>query len=410
MNSDRGKTIWKRVRFWGGVFLIIVVGIALLFWHSYRKSLGPPPTPPGKSPEFDQHLADIDEKWLFLFEVDDELVLSNIYGNDDTKLATSLSGGLVDRRIVRAVGFSSPEGNLVAVLSRAVATKGSGVFYPYVLSLVDRRKGESETVNLPGRQYEFWEPFDIFWLSNKSFITRVASRITPGSGARFRDVRFDYLRLDIDGSPTWREVHVPTSRQGPFSPGTGGSGSEKSGNVLVTSDSFPLAYFNTDSLTLVLCLYGVDGTATFCAYDEDGMRQATPEEKARFVSGSELPGPFEEFRSRDVPQVRTSKHEKDDSFRRLLMRFGLASEERWEFRLDGEIVRLAQGPHGPTREPYVNPTWDEELGLFVWRETDPRKNPLCYYMDTEGHYRLWHKGRYLGKFRRRQGQSEEAEE
>ena len=44
MISDRRKRIWKRVRLWGGMVLLVVVGIGLLCWHSYRKAMGLPPT------------------------------------------------------------------------------------------------------------------------------------------------------------------------------------------------------------------------------------------------------------------------------------------------------------------------------------------------------------------------------
>lgn len=53
MSSESRKRIWKRVRFWGGMVLL-VVGIGVLLYVTYRKSLGPPPkwiTPTGKAPE-----------------------------------------------------------------------------------------------------------------------------------------------------------------------------------------------------------------------------------------------------------------------------------------------------------------------------------------------------------------------
>jgi hypothetical protein len=52
MASPR-QAIWKRVRCWSGMVLVVVVGIGGLLYWSYRRSLGPPPTPPAKSREFD---------------------------------------------------------------------------------------------------------------------------------------------------------------------------------------------------------------------------------------------------------------------------------------------------------------------------------------------------------------------
>ncbi len=70
------------MRFWGGIFLLVVVGIGVLFWRSYRKAMGPPPTRPGKSPEFDKHLAEINDKWLFLFYEDEKILVDSIHGNE----------------------------------------------------------------------------------------------------------------------------------------------------------------------------------------------------------------------------------------------------------------------------------------------------------------------------------------
>ena len=95
MKSDRRKRIWKGLGFWGSFFLFVLVGIGVLFWHSYRKSLGPPPTPPGKSPEFDKHLADIDEKWLFVFNDDGRIVVTDIYGRSERELTITGTGASV---------------------------------------------------------------------------------------------------------------------------------------------------------------------------------------------------------------------------------------------------------------------------------------------------------------------------
>ena len=82
MDTERRKRRWKRLRFWGSILLVVVVGIGVLAYVTYRKAMGPPPTPPGKSPEFDQHLADIDKDWLFLFWEPRRLVACDIYGNE----------------------------------------------------------------------------------------------------------------------------------------------------------------------------------------------------------------------------------------------------------------------------------------------------------------------------------------
>ena len=80
MNAARRNRTWKRLRFWGGIFLVVIVGIGILAYITYRKALGPPPTPPGKSSEFDQHLADIDKDWLFVFSREEKVVVADIYG------------------------------------------------------------------------------------------------------------------------------------------------------------------------------------------------------------------------------------------------------------------------------------------------------------------------------------------
>ena len=48
MDTGKPRRIWKRVRFWGGVLLVLVVGVGILGYVTYRKAMGPPPTPPGR--------------------------------------------------------------------------------------------------------------------------------------------------------------------------------------------------------------------------------------------------------------------------------------------------------------------------------------------------------------------------
>ena len=246
MDPDRRKGIWKRLRFWGVLFLLVVVGIGVLCWHSYRKAMGPPPTHPGKSPEFDKHLAEIDEKWLFVFAEDGKVVVTDIYGENDTELAlpkTGASAGILDP----IIGISSnPEGKWAALyyVGKDPTTA--------LLGLVDLRNLTmkvitSERLGNPGIRYL------PVWLSDKTFIL-------PLPLHEFQSGHTLCRVYDLDDLEHPKTVEIPV---------------DSSWLVMPVNDtvSHALLFWNEPDNS---------GKMEVNAYDKNGLRDVTKEEEERF--------------------------------------------------------------------------------------------------------------------------------
>ena len=69
------------------------------------------------------------------------------------------------------------------------------------------------------------------------------------------------------------------------------------------------------------------------------------------------------------------------------------AEENYGWRnfieVNGRLARRGEGEFG------IGPIWDPEMKLLVWTEGIPDAH--AHYMDSEGRYRAWRKGRYCGK-------------
>ena len=145
------------------------------------------------------------------------------------------------------------------------------------------------------------------------------------------------------------------------------------------------------------------------AYDVNGLRKASDEEKERFRKLS----PPEEIgrESGDVGRHNIDLRENSGNpfVVRVLARFGVKNTPKYEMRLEGRLVRRSENP--PSRSLYSDGLlWDPELKLFRWAEWDSEGKEHAYYMDEEGHYREWFPGTYLTKIPRWKGEGEESGE
>ena len=117
-----------------------ILSVGILTYFTYRKSLGPPPTPPGKSPEFDQHLADIDNDWLFLFADGARVVVTDIYGNELDAFPDISDGRGMSEFGSSGVAGYSPGGEW-AVVHVLVALGPERSNYEFSRFLIDTRDG-----------------------------------------------------------------------------------------------------------------------------------------------------------------------------------------------------------------------------------------------------------------------------
>ena len=134
--------------------------------HTAKLS-APPPTPPGKSPEFDQHLAEINDKWLFLFGDGDRIVLADVYG--DEKQASTGIGGRQNAFLLFKGGAASysPSGEWAVVWMEVSATMGwDSVFRHYLINAQDLAIHRINLKRAPQLRY----PWCVYWLDESTFV------------------------------------------------------------------------------------------------------------------------------------------------------------------------------------------------------------------------------------------------
>ena len=138
------------------------------------------------------------------------------------------------------------------------------------------------------------------------------------------------------------------------------------------------------------------------AYDANGLRKASDEEKERFKKLR----PPEVVRGKSGNLGRHDIDLRENSGNPLvvtvLARFGIKFTRQREIRLEGRLVRRTENRVVRTFLPH-GVAWDPELKLFRWAEWDSEGKEHAYYMDEEGHYREWFQGTYLTKIPRWKG-------
>ena len=373
--SDKRKRIWKRVRFWGGVLLVVVVGIGILAYVTHRKSLGPPPTPPGRSPEFDQHLAEIDDDWLFLFEEDGRLVLADIYGKDVASLLDVRDDG---RRIAVSDACGSSHSRFAAVAYQIETHEGRAVSR-LELAFIDMMRHSVKKVPLDGMAFGFF-PGPPYCLDENTALFRFHGFGDPSGGSPTPLGTTRYFRIGAEG-PTFAEP-------GELQLTLGEHGKE------------PSLVFDEESRLLMLRKPMADGNHDeLLVYDVHGLRPATAKEEKRYRELSKVEQNTEIPAIRPRPSIDVSDRERNDWERKILERyFGISGRFR-ELSVDGSLIRKAESRRG-AEDGIAAASWDRETGLVWWYEGDFPSVLHTYFSDTEGHYRLWHEGMYCGKIPR----------
>ncbi len=388
MTGDR-KRIWKRLRFWGGILLLAVFGFGGIMYWSYRKSLGPPATPPGKSREFDEHLAELDDKWLFLFVEQGKILVSDINGSNDKVLldiAQEMGG---KQEVEYEAGSVSPNGDHAAILCGMI---DPGDYWPsvYEILLIDV-KGRSLKIITPDKQDYLYSFGAVYWLSEDSFIvshdfeTGLRWISTGGINATFASLLLHY-RLGEISNPKSVEVRA----RGYDSP-------------------YPRPSVFDETSRAVIFMPPVGGHGgKLKAYDSNGLRSATDQETERFDTLSTADAYVRAARD-NVPSISVKFVARNRWPVRILRFIRVPQPPKCQIRLGGRIARVTDSWVWPY-ELAAAPKWDNDLELFVWQELDVGSGMRSYYMDQKGHYRFWRSGSYVGKVPRVKGEDEEAVE
>ena len=378
--------LWKRLRFWGGIFLVVVVGISILAYVTYRKALGPPPTPPGKSPEFDQHLAEIDKDWLFLVQDRGKLVLTDIHGEDITVLLDFHEAHGKDRYLGVVVPSVSPNGQTVTMPYHVVKD------FPYLPIIQGYIFVDMKTCSVKrfvGEETADWIcDGPLYWLSDD--VALGLFRVLYGSGSRAPDgaemircIRFDVTDI---ANPEYFEL--------PFA----------------TNHGYLKPTFDGDARVLLFRKSTTNGgTGQLLAYDIDGLRSATAEEERNYGVLSKESQAGNGTTAQYKPRIELVDPRKHSSLWNVLPRFKGPKSRTRELRLNGRLVRVMVWDGD---EIFTEPDarWCGRFDLLSWREGNSWGDFREYLADIDGHYRFWHRGSYWGKIPRWKGESEEAGE
>jgi hypothetical protein len=134
------------------------------------------------------------------------------------------------------------------------------------------------------------------------------------------------------------------------------------------------------------------------AYDRDGLRSATTEEKERFETVTSARRQGNEDESTDAPVVEVAYLKRRHSFDRIFPRFGWLRCREYEIVVDGKRAKVTK--YDPEQSHIlVYHKWDPLLQLIFFPEEPVGDEEGWYYMDRYGHYRFWHTGRCIFKYR-----------
>ena len=376
MTSEKPKRTWKRLRFWGGIFLIVILSVGILAYVTYRKSLGPPPTPPGKSPEFDQHLADIDNDWLFLFSDEGRLFLVNIHGDRLQEILDESERYGADT-ILAVAGTGVSPGSRWDVISYMVYRRGDVENIDFALALLSLTDYTVSTLPLRDSLHTKMRG-DACWLDPETVLVPFSGLPRSSSVHLYGKAPTTHcLVVSVDDLDNPQPVELPVENR-LITYGERYAVDKERGVVL----------FNKSEL---------DGfSEELYAYDLHGLRKATAEEALRFETLPRSRRGGQEPPLGDVPRIKAERLRDRSLLMRTFRRLTRYKFRQTEMSVDGRVFRTTRSDHSGITH-YSLPTWDNDLELFVWYESGVGGESSTYYVDRQGRYRSLGKGSYCGK-------------
>jgi hypothetical protein len=330
----------------------VLLCLAALYFDgdSRPDPVSPPETQLGTVPSFDAILGNANRNWRFLFKTNNQIVITDIYGQNDSLVLNSALG--THRESL------SPDGKTLAVNYQSDLSAYSQSPFSNLV-IIDLQTGTVTQfpTDLDGFEFDWTTP--VHWLSPTVFLATMHRYV--GDDMFSEDVAL--LRFDVDDLHSVQIIE--------FEPCSLTRISENISHVLLLkSDCEP-----------------INGGTTW-AIDTEGKRLASPGEveffnlyySSRFQE--QLCFQDQGCTNENGTTVRTEPVvDALDCFTRYC--------ENNLFRdyvyLNDRLVRITDGSDS-------GPKWDSEVGLFVWGEAD-----YTYYMDDFGHYRPWHLGVFLDK-------------
>jgi hypothetical protein len=360
--------------------LLLIIALGLLFLHVLRKSKGPPPTLPGESPEFDKLLAEINEKWLFVFEEDGKIVLTDIYGQC-VKVIANPQATMGKDLVAESIKVIACPGVDWAAVAYDTSKSLTGRQYEGFLALIDLRDYTVHPVTFDKsvgiRRHPQANPF---WVSETTLAvpTSRGSWVSQKSRGGWETL---YWMYDVNDLKHPESVRFPALFSD-LDPEAGGMYDESSRTLVFVSTDY-----DRDSQEIL-------------AYDKDGLRPATVEEKERFDARTAARPQGNESESTGAPVVKVRPLKKHHSFDRKFPRLRWLRYRKYEIIVDGKRVKVTR--YDPKRhylEHFAYHVWNPDLQLIFFREWPAGYKEGWYYMDRYGHYRFWHAGDCIFKYR-----------
>lgn len=381
------KAVWsKRSQYLFMIAIALPLAVLIAWKHGLFEGVPPPETPVGQVRSFDELLRSADAAWDFLFVEGQAVDSVVIQGQNLTRATLTRDDGVVllDIRKVSADPDAhifgrcrlSPDRTHLAVCYGGCQRKqavncGLGVYDLLSMRWIPLN------LDVPGAETESAERY-VHWLSTRVFIVGIYG---PADVEKRR-----WLRYSLDAPPNGTEVSIPVEPELFF---------RKRGcpDLYITSARYligdPAIQSKVDDRVVVLSTDGLrEGTA-------DERRQLRQADTSIHIIGHDFSDDDEELIPKAVPPLQVAVKEiLSRSFVKLEywdQPYSLHTWAKFDIFLGGRRVR---------RSPYEvqGPQWDPELRLYIWSESDWREaNPECFVMDSEGHYRRWRTGRYVGK-------------
>jgi len=380
MPEQKKKSFWRRMKLWKRIVLLIVVLFVPILIYVYYRPIGPRPTAPGKCPDFDQQLAEINKKWIFLFKEEGKIFLADIYGNKIRTLIDMAERLGEKGSNIWANASACSFGNHILVYcfvhEKNQQLSNGPIFNKNELLLINLYDSSVYVIKRDNKYSYFIDR--TYWLSPDIFLMPVGEKGKPFSGPTGSADKTVFFRYDIKDLDNPSKVELPLRWH-------------------MVEQNTIFAWYK-DSGTMIFHPAPDMGYNSTMIYDKDGLRPATREEwtKRNEKIVSIVQNNSNEDEQYPMIERRREKIDNDWLFT-LLAKFHNKSLSQCRILFEDKVARVSKRDAYWVGDKESN-GWDNDLKLYLWEESKNYVPYQYFYMDKHGHYRLWLSNcYYLGK-------------
>ena len=330
-------------------------GTIFALWYLPPDPVSPPSTELGENPDFDALFENKD--WLFLFEVDDKIIETDITGEQNRVVLDVLEATDGQELLLNSSISISPDGKHVAL--NYYDQNDTKVDIETIL-ILDILTGQQFTITPTYKKYSAYIGYPVFWLSSTVFGVRMRDRNPSDYFGHYGAI----LLFDLDDLEYPQAIDI------------GLCGWD---NVIAP---------DVNNTLLMSCKSETNEEWIIWALDTDGKQVANEEETAlyercihiRNSNGYECSNPQINYFI-DSIEIEPVPHDYPDFLK-------FFRDNRLNIYLNDILVRTTTS----VSLWNVTPFWDADIGMYIWNE-----GCESYQMDADGHYRFWFRGNYIGK-------------